>query len=149
MWMYRILCGTRLRTFWMNIPGMLCEADHRTIDLRRVCISWCFRDWCFTSLPLHPHQHSLLLILRGGGVQVRVNCRCHFSGIIALFPETGTLSNLGNTNSAKRASQKVPGTQSAPRSGAGITSACHHFWRVKLQSSNSTHTSLGKPFAQS
>lgn len=64
----------------------------------------------------------------GWGVQVRVNCRCRSSGIITLFSETGTLSNLGNTNSAKRASQKVPGTQSAPPSGAGITSACHHFW---------------------
>lgn len=64
----------------------------------------------------------------GWGVQVRVNCKCHSSGIITLFPETGTLSNLGNTNSATRASQKVPGTQSAPLSGAEITRACHHFW---------------------
>lgn len=94
----------------------------------------------------------------GWGVQVRVNCRCRSSGIITLFSETGTLSNLGNTNSAKRASQKVPGTQSTPPQRCWNYKCMPSFlacFTGVLGGSNSsprtlcTNTSLGKPFAQS
>ena len=86
-------------------------------------------------------------VLRGGGdegVQVRVNCRCRFSGIITSFAETGTLSNLGNTNSARGAGQKVPGTSLL--FPAVLELQVHAImrgllymgsWRVKLQSLNS------------
>lgn len=150
MWMYRILCGTRLRTFWMNIPGMLYEADHRTIDLRRVCISGRFRDWCFTSpLPLHPHQHSLLLILRGGGDGVfgsestagavpQESSHCFLR--LGLSVIWGTLTQQSMLARKSQEPSLLPPAVLELQVHAIISGLLYMgSWRVKLQSSNSMH----------